>query len=69
MGKLNASVGENILFHFLRDENASALSGVFVSFPFSIDQLVVENFHLKSSSQPDTSKTPRSGRHLLTRAP
>ena len=46
MGKLNASVGENILFHFLRDENASALSGVFISFPFSINQLVVEHFHL-----------------------
>ena len=44
MGKLNASVGENILFRFCRDENASALSGVFVSFPFSINQLVVENF-------------------------
>ena len=44
MGKLNASVGENILFRFCRDENASALSGVFVSFPFSINQLVVEDF-------------------------
>ena len=43
MGKLNASVGENILFRFRRDENASALSGVFVSFPFGINQLVVEN--------------------------
>ena len=44
MGKLNASVGENILFRFRRDKNAAALLGVFVSFPFSINQLVVENF-------------------------
>ena len=50
MVKLNASVGENISFRFRRDENASALSGVFVSFPFSITQLVVENLY-KSSSQ------------------
>ena len=46
MGKLNASVGKNILFRFRRDENASALSGVFVSFPFGINRLVVENFIL-----------------------
>ena len=35
MGKLNASAGENILFRFRRDENASAFSNVFVLFPFS----------------------------------
>ena len=46
MGKLNASVGENILFRFRRDENASALSRVFVLFPFSINQVEVENFIL-----------------------
>ena len=28
-------MGENILFRFRRDENASALSGVFVSFSLS----------------------------------
>ena len=44
MGKLNASVGENILFRFRRDENASALSGGLRLNPFSINQLVVENF-------------------------
>ena len=66
MGKLNASVGENIWFRFRRGENASALSGVFVSFPFSINQLVVESFIEILFT--DTSKTARSGRHLLTRA-
>ena len=71
MGKLNASVGENILFHsILRDENASALSGVFVSVSFSINELVVENFHLNPlhSRTLRKSQPKRSGRHLLTRA-
>ena len=58
MGKSNASVGENILLRFLRDKNAEALvwpgpelqltlggfRGSLYQFPFSINQLVVENF-------------------------